>query len=56
MATEIERRYAQIARSLAQHLTSYAKERRPEDQKAVSALNAELCRVYREEKANGNSN
>lgn len=49
MSTEIERRYAQIARSLASHLVAYAKDRREEDNKATQALKTELCRVWREE-------
>ncbi len=49
MATEIERRYAQIGRSLASHLHTFAKERRDEDKKSIAAAQSELCRIWREE-------
>lgn len=49
MATEWERRYAQIARSLAARLVAVAKERRDEDKKAVAVAQMELCRLWQEE-------
>lgn len=55
--SEMEKRYAQIARSLASHLVKFAKDRREEDNKAIQATKTELCRVWREEQdAKRNSN
>lgn len=50
-----ERRLVQEARALAEHLIAYAKDRKGEDQKAIAACQANLCRIYREEKTNANS-
>lgn len=47
--TPIEKRYIQEARSLAEHLMAWAKERRDEDKKAIAVCNANLCRIKRDE-------
>lgn len=47
--TDFEKRYSQLARSLAQHLISFAKDRKDEDGKMILANKSELCRVWREE-------
>lgn len=54
--TPFEKRYIQCCRSLASHLHAWAKDRRDEDKRAISAGQSELCRIHREElasKANG---
>lgn len=51
-----EKRYIQCCRSLADHLHRWARDRRDEDKRAISAAQSELCRIHREElvsKANG---
>lgn len=47
---ESEKRIAQCARSLAEHLMAWARERRDEDKKAIAARQSELCRIYKSEK------
>lgn len=44
--TEFEKNYIQVARSLAAHLKSYAKDRRDEDKKAIAVSQMELCKIH----------
>lgn len=50
-----EKRLAQAARSLASHLTEWARHRREEDKKAISVSEMEICRIWREEQTSGKS-
>lgn len=53
-----DKRYTQAARSLADHLWKYARDRREEEKKAIAAAHTELARIRREEveeQKNGNS-
>lgn len=52
--TNYEKRLAQAARSLASHLVVWARERRDEDKKAIAVCEMEICRIWREEKADDN--
>jgi hypothetical protein len=49
--TQAEKLYIQLARSLAAHLHRYARERSPEEQKAISAAHTQLCSLWRREQA-----
>lgn len=52
MATDeqpFELNYNMIARTLADTLTAYARDRHPDDQKEIARLQTELCRMRREE-------
>lgn len=42
--------YLQAARSLAEHLHHYARERREEDKKKIAASHQELARIRMQEK------
>ncbi|HXA10713.1 MAG TPA: hypothetical protein VNW93_00745 [Mycobacterium sp.] len=47
--SEDDKTMAAFARTLAEALMRYARERRFEDQKEIARLHHELCKAYREE-------
>jgi hypothetical protein len=49
MSQDVDDYFATTARTLADVLIRYARDRRPEDQKEIAQLQTELCKLRREE-------
>lgn len=47
--SDVDDDFAMFARTLADVLMRYARDRRPEDQQGIAQLQTELCRLRREE-------
>jgi hypothetical protein len=54
--SDVDDDFAMTARTLADVLIRYARDRRPEDQQGIAQLQTELCRLRREELATTDEN